>query len=315
MSNIIFPAGFTIDYPSLNIEMMQHYSKMWNLEHTKMKKGHFEGSISAIHTPRMQFGSTYYSQGFMSRGDFPDGCIVLVYSTSEAVYNFQNKSISPYEIIMLSKGDEIDMVTSGVIDVRTIVIEEQLFYKELYNFFGDIPHTSLQNKRLTIKHDEISRFHHTIDLWRNYLTYELPKLTSTPDYSKIESTILQELFNSLSFTSSVKRRKKFQTKAVRDLLHERMAHDIDISILTQELNISESQLHYAFKKDYGITPKKYLQNLRLNAVKKELLLADSKTATVNDIAQKYNFFHMSYFSQEYKKLFSETPSQTLIQKI
>jgi len=31
MSNIIFPAGFTIDYPSLNIEMMQHYSKMWNL--------------------------------------------------------------------------------------------------------------------------------------------------------------------------------------------------------------------------------------------------------------------------------------------
>ncbi len=30
MSDILFPAGFIIDYPGLDIEMMQHYGSMWN---------------------------------------------------------------------------------------------------------------------------------------------------------------------------------------------------------------------------------------------------------------------------------------------
>ena len=54
---------------------MQHYSKQWNLEHTKMERGLFEGSIFAIHTPRIQLASATYSQSFMSKGDFPDGCM------------------------------------------------------------------------------------------------------------------------------------------------------------------------------------------------------------------------------------------------
>lgn len=183
LSNIIFPAGFSIELPSLNIEMMQHYAKMWNLEHTKMSKGTFQGSLSVIHTPRMQFATAHYSQRFMSRGDFPDGCIVLVYSTTQAVYNFQNKSIAPNEIIMLKKGEEIDILTSPAMDVHTIVLEEKLFYNALYRAFGDMAHASLKDKRLTIHPDKIGLFHHTVTLWKNYLINELPKLTTSYDYA------------------------------------------------------------------------------------------------------------------------------------
>lgn len=315
MSNIMFPAGFIIDYHDLNIEQMQFYSKMWNLEHTKMEKGHFKGSISVIHTPRIQLATAYYSQRMMSKGGFPDGCVVLFYSSSTTVYNFQNRLIKPYEIIVLTKGDEIDALISSAIDIHTIVIEEQLFYKEFYDFFGDIPQSFQQDKRLIMKHSMVSHFNSTISLWMNYLTNELPKLTLTPDYSKMESTILQELFSCLLFAAPVQRRKKFDTKEVRDILHEKITHDIDISKLTRELNISVSQLHHVFKKEYGITPKKYFLNLRLNAVRKELLLADANVITVGDIALEYNFYHMGHFSAEYKKLFGHTPSQTLTQKI
>lgn len=60
-----------------------------------------------------------------------------------------------------------------------------------------------------------------------------------------------------------------------------------------------------------MTPKKYLQQLRFNAIKKELVFADPNFCTVSQIANKYNFFHMGHFSTEYKKLFGKTPSQTL----
>ena len=149
MSNLIFPENYIIDLPNLNIEMMQHYSKQWNLEHTKMEKGLFKGDLSAVHTPRIQFASACYTQGFMSKGDFPDGCIVLIYAPGNARYNFQNRIIQSNEIIVLTKGDEIDILTVGEIEVRTLVIEEQLFYQTFYDYFDDTPQRVIEDKRFS----------------------------------------------------------------------------------------------------------------------------------------------------------------------
>ena len=307
MSNIIFPAGFTIELPDLDLEMMQHYAKQWNLEHTKMGKGLFAGSTFAVHTPRIQLAEARYSQGFMSQGDFPDGCIVLIFSPTEAGYNFQNRAIGFNEIIVLRKGDEIDILTSGEANVYSIVIEEKLFYQTFYDFFAHSPHVSIQEKRFTISPEKVPLFHQTINMWMTYLMKELPMFNIDIEYEKIEHEILCQLFNCMKFTSMIKNRKKFQTKKIRDLLHDNIKQPIDISLLSSELDISESQLHSVFKKEYAITPKKYLQYLRFNAIKKEFLLADPELTTVNEIAQKYKFLHMGHFSKEYNSYLVKHP--------
>ena len=310
MSNIIFPADHIIDLSDLNVEMMQYYSKQWSMEHIIMEKGLFKGSIYAVHTPRIQLATAYYSKSIMSQGDFPNGCIVLAYAQNDVIYNFQNRAIKSNELIVMRKGDEIDVLTSGEVNMQTIVIEEQLFNQSFCNFFGITPFTILKDKQFFIKPDMLSVFDKIVGLWSAYLTDEFPKQTVQPSYNKIESEILHQVFSCLIFTPT-KKRHKFNTKTIRDLLHSSMDQSINISDISNELNISESQLHYAFKEDYGITPKKYLQQLRLNAIKKELLLAHPHSVNIVDIAQKYNFFHMSHFTQEYKKLFSQTPSETL----
>ena len=77
MSDIIFPAGSIIDFPDLDLEVMQHYAKMWNVEHTQMGKGLFEGSLMGVHTPRIQIGISHFSHAIMTQGSFPEGCIML----------------------------------------------------------------------------------------------------------------------------------------------------------------------------------------------------------------------------------------------
>ncbi len=315
VSNFIFPSGMIIDLPNLDLEMMQHYSKQWNLEHSKMEKGSFIGNIKAVHTPRIQLASAYYSKSFMSRGDFPKGCIVLIYSPNDVMYSFQNQSILGNEIIVLKSGDVIDILTSGQINVRTIVIEEKLFYQTFYNFFDDTPHEKVDKKRFSIKADMVSVFHQTVHSWSTYLVNDYPALKIKPDYEKIEHEILHQLFNCIQISSSNKKRKKFQTKTVRDLFHENLEKHLDILTISKELNISERQLYYTFKNDYGITPKQYFQYLRFNAIKKELLFGHPHVNTVSGIAKKYNIFHMGHFTAEYKKLFGETPFQTLNSKL
>lgn len=313
MSDTLFPAGLIVDRPDLTIEMMQHYAKMWNIEHTQLGKGVFNGSLLGVHTPRIQIGISHYSQGIMTTGDFPDGCVLLHYSVNDMkndpLYNFHNRSILPHEVLMLTQSEGYDRMTYSSGDMDTIAIKEDLFYKEFYAFFGEA--ASLKNKRFYLKQDKVSLFHQIIVSWISYLINEFPKLTVKPQYDKIESEILRQLFDCIVPAPLLKKRKKFQTKVVRDILHENIANDIDISTITSELNIKSSQLHNAFKKEYGITPKKYLQTLRYNAIRKVLLLSDPSSVSIEEVASKYKIFHMSHFSAQYKNIFGETPSQTL----
>jgi len=314
MSDMLFPAGLIVDRPDLTIEMMQHYAKMWNIEHTQLGKGVFNGSLLGVHTPHIQIGISHYSQGVMSIGDFPDGCVVLHYSVNEMKndpnYNFHNRLILPHEVLMLTQSEGYDRITYSSGDIDTIAIKEDLFYKEFYAYFGETDSLK-KNKRFYLKEDKISLFHQIIVSWISYLINEFPKLTIKPEYDKIESEILHQLFDCMELVPLVKKRKKFQTKIVRDILDENITNDIDISTLTSELNIKSSQLHNAFKKEYGVSPKKYLQTLRYNAIRKVLLLSDPNSVTIAEVASKYKISHMSHFSVQYKNIFGETPSQTL----
>jgi AraC-like DNA-binding protein len=290
----LFPPGFIIDLPGLDAEKMHHYSKMWNIKHTQLGKGVFEGSLFVAHTPRIQIGTSHFSHAAMTQGTFPQGCVVFYYhsvssSFNAPSYNFQGSIIPPNEIVILREGDELDRITYAAIDLQIIVVEEDLFYKTFYAFFGDTPDTPIQNKRLYLKADKIALFSRTHISWVSYLVEEYPKLINKPGYDRIESEILHQLFSCMLCENTLKKRKKFQIKKVRDILNENIANDMDIVTITDDLSIGLSQLHQVFKKEYGVTPKKYLHLLRFNAVRKELLFADPHATSISDLAIKYDF--------------------------
>jgi AraC-like DNA-binding protein len=86
---------------------------------------------------------------------------------------------------------------------------------------------------------------------------------------------------------------------------------LHISALCRTLEVSERTLRKAFHKLYGVPPCRHLRMLRLSQARRALLAADDKLVTVTEIATGCGFLELGRFSVEYRKVFGESPSQTL----
>jgi len=75
--------------------------------------------------------------------------------------------------------------------------------------------------------------------------------------------------------------------------------------------VSERTLEYAFREEYGLTPKAYISARRLQLARQRLLRNDPNPVAISVVAMDCGFNHLGRFTQSYKKMFGEVPSETL----
>jgi AraC-like DNA-binding protein len=68
----------------------------------------------------------------------------------------------------------------------------------------------------------------------------------------------------------------------------------------------------AFEAVTGFSPMDYLKRLRLSGVHRALQRADKARTRVIDVASAWGFWHMGHFATDYRAMFGEAPSQTLL---
>lgn len=91
------------------------------------------------------------------------------------------------------------------------------------------------------------------------------------------------------------------------LLRNHFAEDIKLEMLTANMNISYEHLCRSFKKVVGKSPKKFLNDLRLqHAV---YLMRTSEHQTIAEIAEACGFTDMSYFAKCFRQKTGRTPSE------
>lgn len=72
---------------------------------------------------------------------------------------------------------------------------------------------------------------------------------------------------------------------------------------------SERTLRYAFYERFEMSPKAYLQGVRLNGVRRELRRRGDRPS-VSAAANHWGFWHLGQFAADYRRLFGELPSET-----
>lgn len=74
----------------------------------------------------------------------------------------------------------------------------------------------------------------------------------------------------------------------------------------EDIGFSQRRLTQIFKQEYGITPKKYIDCLRLNMAKQMLINTNKK---IIDIAYEIGFYNLSAFNRFFKNKTGKTPSE------
>jgi len=99
--------------------------------------------------------------------------------------------------------------------------------------------------------------------------------------------------------------------AVEDYCSHMKDRPVRIAHLCSEIGVSERAMRDTFHKLTAMSPLAYIKTMRLNRVYRELRDADPSEVLVKQVALSNGFVHFGQFSQDYKKLFSELPSETL----
>lgn len=99
-------------------------------------------------------------------------------------------------------------------------------------------------------------------------------------------------------------------RMVEDYMRAHLDAPITNELLAEMTGVSLRTLYNSFKKFRGVSPMRYLKDLRMEKVREELL-DTGKIRNVTTVATRWGFFELGRFAAEYRKRYGESPSDTL----
>ena len=105
--------------------------------------------------------------------------------------------------------------------------------------------------------------------------------------------------------------QRFVTKAL-EIIHDGELDSISAAELCAQTQCSQRTLEKGFSNRFGVTPKKYINVMRLARVHKGLLNFDAQDCdSIIELAGIQGFWHMGQFAADYRHIYGELPSDTL----
>lgn len=120
-------------------------------------------------------------------------------------------------------------------------------------------------------------------------------------------SLLYRIFAELLKDTSMPKRYKSKISPAMEIIHsDFLTRSFSMSELAAMCNVGESHFQKIFKKIHGISPKKYIIQLKINHACDLLRL---ERYTVTQIAELCNFSDVYFFSRQFKEYMGITPTQ------
>jgi AraC family ethanolamine operon transcriptional activator len=304
LKNTIFKQQFSFNDFDAFAEMINQA----NLEQSQIDIGNFQGSLTQVSQGPVIIGLHKMNRTILQEGAGIKGYTTfLITGNMEQDFSWRKNCLGGDRIGILKSGMEHSCITlPNFIGMPVSISDDYLV--EISNVLGYpnfIKHIN-KSEVILIDKNKAKQIHRIIiflcnsnNFDKSLLLFHLPRLIiSSIEAGLKEDTIVNSTSRSIIF------------KRAQDYIFENIEHSINILDLCKEIGVSERNLRYVFKENIGISPCKFVRNVKLNKVRKLLKSSDQKQM-VNSLANQLGFWHAGQFAKDYKNIFGELPSESL----
>jgi len=284
----------------------------WDMDWRQLEAGQPKLQISVISSRETIIQRYHFSHKVHQRGSAPDGFITFGFANPESSMNVEGSNISELGILNFNNPDGYESVTGSGFEGISVSFPREKFFRLARQF-------KIDERQITEGNYLFGKLGpgHNFGALRNYLhalgrqNFESGSREKSIDVELPHRFLsaLADLKSEASIEKATARRRGLR-KALEfiDANVQNNPGIVDISLAAE---ISPRSLSRAFNERFGIGPKRYLLNLRLLNVHRQLQNSPQRSVKVADIANEWEFWHMGDFAREYRWFFGEYPAESL----
>lgn len=291
----------------------------WTLHYEQMSCGRFEGRVELLQLPGLSLVQESANQAIRQRGNLSGDSYLFAIPASEYQGQafFSGQSVRQNQL-MVGPDDGLDLCTPSHFKLSGVVIDSHLLQSAWRQTNLHPIENWLKQQRVITIEPQVCAYLQHLQKSAFERVHSLPNL-STSVLTAVRDEIIMAWIDAMpTCTDSLdlknsKNRKKVVDRACEWMLQTSSYPILSMLEVCKHVGVSQRKLTYCFQQVLGMSPMQYQRTARLNCVRTELKTANHSDR-VHDIASRWGFWHMGQFSQDYKRLFGELPSSTLLQR-
>lgn len=205
----------------------------------------------------------------------------------------------------------VELSTTGPGSFFTSSVDELTLAKE----FADTPDAvtfldHLQPTRLAQQPIHVSRLRTAMR--RIFTASGVPRKCIYGTLIPLLAAIMDDSDDQVVESSKCHNRRLAAVRSCEAYMREHVDATLTLLDLSRVSGMRSRSLINAFEAITGYSPMDYLKRIRLNGVHRTLQRAHRDAIRIIDVATDWGFWHMGHFTTDYRMMFKETPSQTLL---
>jgi len=291
----------------------------WNQRYLQMSHGAMRSSLAEATSGDLHVFRKWMSERVVQQGCLPAGkiCFAVLNGDTAATPRMQGYELREDRLFILRSGEEFTLQRPKGMELLTVTFEAEDFLRLL-----DARPWSAHARGLLSRSVLQAPIRSLQRLRRDLLAIlDWPCMANPPKPEPVEDAVasravfeaLCELFGGAAGSGQAvgSASASFIVAECHRIVAGRGDAPPSIDALCLRLRTSRRSLQNSFRQVADTTPVHYLRSLRLNTVRRRLMSTQPAELSVSQAAADQGFSHLSHFTERYKALFGELPSQTL----
>ncbi|MBR0789443.1 helix-turn-helix domain-containing protein [Bradyrhizobium manausense] len=287
----------------------------WRLSYDQISAGAFTGSFTQLSLPRVDVFREITGQQVRQYGQLGiDSFGIGLPWHGDGEVSCNGASVAGTQVIACIDA-EVDMCTPKAFELRGVVASAALIAELATRLEIDLPRTAWHQLRvIEMAEAPVARLRAHLAAIHDAIATAPEQFDDPTARQALEDALLVEIMDMLPTARSADLGRSAVTRKrtvdrARALMHGSGDRSLSLLEVCKAVGASPRKLGYCFQEVLGTSPMHYWRAMRLNRVRRDL--KRSVETSVYDIAVQHGFWHFSQFSLDYKRHFSELPSETL----